>query len=155
MASIEECQIMRFVPAVEAPAVPDQPARWFMFRDGNLLVGSGAGDPIPLCKRPEEIGVAPVRSQYMGRLDGVPCFSAELAKADSVPSGLELIGLRQLFGRVDDAVFWAAGRAVQIVAWDREHQFCGQCGSATHARCGERARECRSSFRACRRRSSS
>ena len=35
-----------------------------------------------------------------------------------------------------------AFRAVQIVEWDRAHQFCGVCGAATETRRDERVRVC-------------
>ena len=35
-----------------------------------------------------------------------------------------------------------AGRAFQIVEWDRTHRFCGRCGSPTRDKSGERAKEC-------------
>jgi len=47
-----------------------------------------------------------------------------------------------LFSALDDAQFALAGRALQIVEWDRTHQFCGACAAATMARTSERSREC-------------
>ena len=35
-----------------------------------------------------------------------------------------------------------AGRAFQIVEWDRSHQYCGRCGARTRDRTSERAKEC-------------
>jgi NAD+ diphosphatase len=35
-----------------------------------------------------------------------------------------------------------AGRAVQIVEWDRTHRFCGACATPTEPVAGERARIC-------------
>src|SRR5207248_7129772 len=35
-----------------------------------------------------------------------------------------------------------AGRALQLVEWDRTHQFCGRCGSRTEAHREERVRVC-------------
>ena len=35
-----------------------------------------------------------------------------------------------------------AGRAVQLVEWQRTHRFCGRCGAATEDAPGERARRC-------------
>src|SRR5690606_32955256 len=35
-----------------------------------------------------------------------------------------------------------AGRAVQIVDWDRTHQFCGRCGSPMERLDNERAKKC-------------
>jgi NAD+ diphosphatase len=51
-------------------------------------------------------------------------------------------GLRTLFSVLDDAQFALAGRAVQLVDWDRTHQFCGRCGTATEAKRDERVRVC-------------
>jgi NAD+ diphosphatase len=51
-------------------------------------------------------------------------------------------GLRALFGAIDDSLFAIAGRAFQIVDWDRSHQFCGRCGTPTQIKSNERAREC-------------
>jgi NAD+ diphosphatase len=39
-------------------------------------------------------------------------------------------------------LFWVAGRAIQIVEWDRTHQFCGHCASPMVAKTAERAKEC-------------
>jgi NAD+ diphosphatase len=43
---------------------------------------------------------------------------------------------------VPDVHWTVAGRADQIVRWDREHRFCGRCGEATMPQTGERARRC-------------
>jgi NAD+ diphosphatase len=50
--------------------------------------------------------------------------------------------LRALFGLFDEAMFALAGRAVQIMDWDRSHQYCGRCGTPTLVKSGERARTC-------------
>src|SRR3712207_9487734 len=51
-------------------------------------------------------------------------------------------GLRGLFGRLEETVYAVAGRAAQVVAWDRDHAFCGRCGTATEPVAGEGARRC-------------
>jgi NAD+ diphosphatase len=51
-------------------------------------------------------------------------------------------GLRQVYGRLDEDLFWVAARAVQIVEWDRTHQVCGRCGVPLRTRTAERAKEC-------------
>ncbi|HVL37588.1 MAG TPA: NAD(+) diphosphatase, partial [Burkholderiales bacterium] len=51
-------------------------------------------------------------------------------------------GLRTLFSVLDDAQFALAGRALQLIDWDRNHQFCGRCGARTHAHAIERVRVC-------------
>ena len=51
-------------------------------------------------------------------------------------------GLRQVYGRLDEDLFWISARAVQIVDWDRTHRFCGRCGAPTEAQKAERAKKC-------------
>jgi NAD+ diphosphatase len=51
-------------------------------------------------------------------------------------------GLRKVYGRLDEDLFWLAARAVQIAEWDRTHCFCGRCGIPLRLRETERAKEC-------------
>ena len=48
----------------------------------------------------------------------------------------------QLLGRVDDQLFALAGRASQLLDWERDHQFCGRCGQSMDADQLERAMRC-------------
>ena len=50
--------------------------------------------------------------------------------------------LRALYLRLPETLFWLAGRAVQIVDWDRTHQFCGRCGSPTQNQIHDRSKAC-------------
>jgi len=89
-----------------------------------------------------ELGLAPVRTQYLGILDDLHCFSAELPGDAAAPEGFRFADLRVLLGHFDEWLHALAGRAVQIVEWDRTHQFCGACGEPTEPMAGERARRC-------------
>ena len=66
----------------------------------------------------------------------------ELAEDVKPPKGMILEGLRQVYGRLDEDLFWIAARAVQIVDWDRTHQFCGRCGVRMEPQSTERAKRC-------------
>ena len=50
--------------------------------------------------------------------------------------------LRRLHGEVDEPTWAAAGRAVQLVEWSRNHRFCGRCATPTVVTPGERSRRC-------------
>jgi NAD+ diphosphatase len=52
------------------------------------------------------------------------------------------VDLMRLFGEADEPTWAAAGRAVQLVEWARNHRYCGRCGGATEESPGERARRC-------------
>lgn len=125
---------------VRPPDELPEESRWFIFR-GDLLLLSGEAT-LPHCNSPKILGMMPQRTQYLGVLGGEHYFSAEMAAEAAAPQGWSWQGLRALFGVLDDAKFALAGRALQIVDWDRTHQYCGRCGGATVARLNERAREC-------------
>ena len=131
-----------YAAAIQPPA--DAPARalWFVFRGVDLLVTAPPAVELPHCSHPNTLGMMPQRIQYLGVLGEQHCFSAELAAGVAAPQGWVWQGLRALFGALDDAQFALAGRALQIVDWDRTHQYCGACGTATAPRTSERSREC-------------
>ena len=132
-------------------------AHWFVFRGDELLVEMGpleapSDDPrvkarpawarLPLHKNHNWLGAAAQRTLYLGRLAGRQCWAAEVPAGAETPAGMSWAGLRALYSVLDDAHFALAGRALQLVAWDRTHQFCGRCGSATQPKGEERARVC-------------
>jgi len=134
----------RFV-ATPFPSAPDarENGRWFVIRGNELLVGAVEGDATMLPSL-EVVLSLPVVAEphYLGLLDGIDCFGVEVEKESDVPGGFEYAGLRDLFAVLDDGLHGMGGRAVQIVEWDRQHQFCGRCGTETFRANGERAKKC-------------
>ncbi len=132
-----------FVPLVIPPGALREPAHWFLFQGSQLLVRrEGSHAWVPLVADPHELGLEPVRTQYLGTLAGQHCYSGECGSDVPIPEGCVWSGLRALFGLLVDAMFALAGRALQIMDWDRSHQFCGRCGTPTVVKSGERARQC-------------
>jgi NAD+ diphosphatase len=131
-----------YTPAVQAPAEPPGHSLWFVFRGAELLVTAPPEVALPRCNNPNSLGMMPQRIQYLGVLGGQHCYSAELASGMDAPQGCVWQGLRGLFGALDDALFALAGRALQIVEWDRTHQYCGACGTETVSSTSERSRSC-------------
>lgn len=133
-----------FTPAVRAPDdTTGAPALWYIFRGYRLLVGQrGEGIQLPLLQSPAELELQPERIQFLGWMDDSPCFAAEVAVDASQPVGWRFEGLRSLLDVLDTDLFWLAGRAVQIIDWDRTHQFCGRCGAQTTYHAHDRARVC-------------
>ncbi|HEX4453226.1 MAG TPA: NAD(+) diphosphatase [Kofleriaceae bacterium] len=114
---------MVFEPGVTSPELSDH-------RHGRLFVLAG-----------QALRIAPDAEildddLFLGVLDGEPCFARGVERdADATP-------LRQLFGVISDDEFAVAGRALGILAWDRDHRHCGRCGSQTVRSATERARTC-------------
>jgi NAD+ diphosphatase len=131
------------VPGVAPVAEDPSACWWFAFSRGKLLVRDEGGMvTLPLVRELSELGLEPVRYQCLGTLDGYDCYAAELAPDVTSPEGMSLQGLRALYGRLDDLLYSLAGRAFQVVEWDRTHQHCGHCGTPTEQVAGERAKRC-------------
>jgi NAD+ diphosphatase len=128
-----------YVSAVAAPAEPHPEALWFVFREARLLVGDGT---MRLPPAPASLGLPASRHQFLGSLAGREIYACEVVAEAEPPTGFRWSDLRSLFSRLDDTLFALAGRALQIVDWDRTHRFCGRCGTPTVPRAIERSREC-------------
>ncbi len=132
-----------YQPLVVAPAERAEPALWFAFHRGELLIASAEdAAQLPRCRDVAELGVNVVRSLYLGTYGGEHCYVAELEHANGLPDGHSMHGLRSVFTMVEEPLAVLAGRAYQIMEWDRNHQFCSRCGAPTVARTEERARAC-------------
>lgn len=129
-----------FTPHHRTPEDVGADPMLFAFRKRELLVTEN--NELPSVSMIDAHGIEAVRTQYLGQLGDRHCFSAELEEAFQPPSGFALRDLRMLFGAFDATMHALAGRAVQIVEWDRTHQFCGACGQATRLSNGDRSRTC-------------
>ena len=128
-----------YLSAVVAPAEPHPEALWFVFREARLLVGDGT---MRLPRPPASLGLSASPRHFLGALAGREVYACEVAADVEAPAGYRWSDLRSLFSRLDDTLFALAGRALQIVDWDRTHRFCGRCGTPTVPRDAERSREC-------------
>ena len=132
-----------YQPLVTPPAERNEPALWFAFHRGEMLIVQSDDEAqLPCCLDLSELGLSTVRSLYLGTYRGRHCYASELEHANALPVGHELQGLRALFGNVDETLAALAGRAFQIMEWDRNHQYCSRCGTPTEARREERSRTC-------------
>lgn len=132
-----------FLPRVAMTDEPVGTPLWFVFQASKLLVfENDAKLCIPEMSTLAQFDFNPVRQHYLGQLLHQPCYCVELADDATPPEGASLLGLREVFGRVADDHFALAGRAIQILNWDRSHQYCGTCATPTKLKENERARVC-------------
>jgi NAD+ diphosphatase len=133
----------KFISGIVPPAKRSGPAWWFAFREQQLLFYQGS----PLVTLPclvdfGELGLTALSQHYLGHLGHKQCYAVELADGTPPPAGMSFEGLRQVYGRLDEDLFWIAARAVQIVEWNRTHLFCGRCATPLRTKPTERAKEC-------------
>jgi len=133
----------KFVSGIVSPEVRSEPSWWFIFQENKLLIDqSPESVTLPFLIDLSELGLIGIRQNYLGQLDHRLCYAAEVAEGTIPPVGMAFEGLRQVYGRLDEDLFWIAARAVQIIDWDRTHQFCGRCGVPLRTKSDERAKAC-------------
>ena len=150
----------RFVPAVRLDGEGAADARVFAFRGRKLLVHEAASAArVPSLGEFERLAAADeryvaLRRLFLGTLDGRQVFAAELPgrpegseddrgrDAEDAPAGMAFRGLHRLYSRLDEDHFNLAGRAIQLVDWDRDHHYCGRCGTPTEDHATERSKRC-------------
>ncbi len=143
----EQAPPPRFVPGVQPPDRFAEPAYWFLFQGERLVVAQDdEAVAIPMTADLGATGLTTVRRQYLGYLELTTgrrhCFSGEVSIEALLPEGFAADELRQLSGGLDDVLFGLAGRAKQIMHWDRDHQFCGRCATPVDSLPHERAKRC-------------
>ena len=131
-----------YIPIHTPPQRLDQPALWFVFQRASILVVDAETAALPLCASLDQHGLQARRSTYLGLLDGRHCYAADLDEQHPLPAGWLPLGLREMFAMVDGTTAALSGRALQILNWERDHQFCSRCGTPMRARSDERARAC-------------
>lgn len=114
----------------------ERAASWFILAGDRLLLSDhnmGIPDDIPFELQ---------REIYLGTLENRHLFAGEAMNVDQIPKGWLWINLRTLYGVISDEHYAIAGRAMQLINWDRIHKYCGCCGKETFIRETERCREC-------------
>ena len=119
-----------------------------MFVPSFSPVGPSAGPPLVVAVRGGEValdssGEIGEDALFIGVLAGRHCWAVDVEMRRPGPGpDLPYLSLMSLFGEVDEDTWVAAGRAVQLVEWARNHRYCGRCGAQTVESPGERARRC-------------
>ena len=132
-----------FRPDPTAPE-PSADARYIVFQCGQLVSDMRSAEPCLLQDIQLRLaGWTIQRRHFLGYWHEQPCFAVEIdAGQPPDPMQFQLGNLYQVLGRVDDNLFALAGRASQVLDWERDHQFCGRCGSAMSPDPAERAMRC-------------
>ena len=124
-----------FQPHMQPAAIFVGEPRYFAVQDGDVLVtprDGGMDFPAHPLKG---------RRHMLGSVGDQPVIAIDVDGARP-PASVTPIGLRELHGHVSELDWSLASRAVQIVAWDRDHRFCGRCATQTEPQPSERARRC-------------
>jgi NAD+ diphosphatase len=134
---------MPFAPDFKLPRGSGSPGLWFLFRNEQLLTRENGPDrQVAGDSDLRELSLKPREVHCLGTLDGKYCFAAEVEETRDLPRAFEFFPLRSLIGKIDENIFWLAGRARHLLHWSRVHAFCGKCGHRMRNKANERAKCC-------------
>jgi NAD+ diphosphatase len=113
----------------------------FAFRGNEILVArEGGAARVPT---PAEAGADEAAVLEVGEMGGMRCVAFGVGVPDApAPAGCEWMPLRASYRVLPADAFRMAGRASEIVEWERAHRFCGRCGGRTAASGEALARRC-------------
>ena len=133
-----------FTPGFNPPASHAEPPCWFVFSGNRLLVEkTDELIQIPASFEQPLTGYKPLRQLYMGtQQTSIHCYALEVERDIELPPVMDFLGLRELWGLLDEASIGLAGQALQLVDWDRCHQFCGRCGEPMALSVNDRSKRC-------------
>jgi NAD+ diphosphatase len=129
-----------FIPNHEMSAADDIGEAWyFAFLGSELICKRHQGAPEPITADDFRwLDLEVISKHFLGHYGTRPCFA--LRVSGEPPEGFAAVGLRGLLGRTAQSLFYLAGRALQIVDWSENNQYCGRCGSATKDHKSDRAK---------------
>jgi len=116
----------------------DGESNWYLFSGDRLLVSEN------LNMMPTSPLLLTLQQLYLGTLGEKHLYAGDVGLEEKAPEGWVWSDLRALFGAIDEEKYAIAGRALQMIDWERTNQFCGRCGAKTFSRDHERCKECSS-----------
>lgn len=132
-----------FHPAVIAPDIESPESLVFAFQNGQLItVGDPESPQIPRLSEITDLKLS-VRSQhFLGHADTTPCYALDIGNDHEFEPDVALSELRRIAFALGEFYFMLAGRALQVITWNNDHQFCGRCGGETRDHESCRAKVC-------------
>lgn len=126
------------------PPRKSEDARIIVFQGGSLVSDMRSRE---LClleeTRLHREGWGVLRRHFLGYWGDQPCYTVEIdERSQPDPTRYQLGNLYQVLGRMEERLFALAGRASQILDWERDHRYCGRCGSRMVPDSEERAMRC-------------
>jgi NAD+ diphosphatase len=124
---------------------------WFVFHENQLLINTAhPSDPVITDSVFKKLDLKIINKHEIGNFHNKICYGAEVETTHELPENLAFQPLRQAALTVlSQELFQLAGRALQIIEWDKTHQFCGRCGVKLFVSDEERAKicpECKTQF---------
>jgi NAD+ diphosphatase len=107
-----------------AHPAPHQDALYILLHRNQVLIEKDQHFLIPFTHFQPD---AKMNAIYCGQWKSQDVF---VCRFETLPKGFEEIGLRDLLFLQDEDNYLILSRAHQLSTWDRDHKFCGRCGTS-------------------------
>lgn len=114
----------------------------FVFQQDGLLILKEKNEFRLPCSSLLSLKPHFIRQYSLGMLNSLFCYSAEIATDVIIPDDLEVISLRKGFEVLGKDWHVALAKAISVITWDKNHQYCGRCSKQTIHRPGGYERYC-------------
>lgn len=98
--------------------------RYYIFNEGCLLLCGKEFSSVPT-ELPKGIEIGEVR--FFVDTDGEKCYVAR-SNQENLPDGMMWMDLRESFHVLPEKEYRMAGKASELLYFDRHHRYCGLCG---------------------------
>lgn len=106
------------------------PSYWFIYRGNDLLLLKHDQQLTIPCSSEAPVAASEiVYSRCIGNYSEKSCMAIELSQDAVLSDTSEVVSLRQAYGHISEDLWIVAGRASQVIVWNRDNQFCGRCSS--------------------------
>lgn len=114
---------------------------YFIFCNDSLLLDSAGHVP---CTATPPIALENWQKlHHLPDLDGHPCYTVSIDTPVTVP-GWQMKSLRESFYHLPERIYNMAGKAREIIYWDKTTRYCGVCGAPMklHTDISKRCTQC-------------
>ena len=105
---------------------------WFIFHEGELFITNENGrHAVPCGMRPPIEIPKGANVHAIGEINGIPCKAFSAKRQPPCHENGQWTGLRESYDYIDLKQYKMAGKAAQILYWDRNSRYCPACGTPT------------------------
>lgn len=115
----------------------------FVFFKGSLLLRKFEDNLyVPNFDEIKDLNITYKNKFFIGEFGNKSCFTVEISDEIDLTQDFKFLALREVGALMEEEIFLAAGRASEVLNWDRTHKFCGKCGNKTENKKDEMAKIC-------------
>jgi NAD+ diphosphatase len=112
------------------PFFADNSLSWFIFFNDQLLF-VGEHPALPNTADSKTLQPYFTRAFLIGSLEGEKYACAELPTHIAIPPIFKTVPLKQALSSIHTLQYGLAVKSYSILQWDKNHQFCSRCATAT------------------------